>query len=205
MSPSFVDALKDNLGLDFFYEGMGDLHGNFGPDDVSSYIYAIFYSPNYRTRYTQFLRLDFPRIPFTTKRGLFSKLCSLGHKLVSLHLMESDTLNNHVTTFTVPGDNAVTKVGEKGKSLVDVENGKGKLFINRIQYFDGLPEEVWHFHIGGYQVCYKWLADRKKAGRKLSAEDIEHYHRIVVAINETIKIMKQIDEVIDTHGGWPIN
>ncbi|GAJ05872.1 unnamed protein product [marine sediment metagenome] len=124
--------------------------------------------------------------------------------MVSLHLMESDTLKNHITNFTVSGDNAVTKVGEKGKTLTDVENGKGKLFINKTQYFGGLPEEVWNFHIGGYQVCHKWLADRKKAGRKISAEDIEHYHKIVVAINETIKIMKQIDEVIDAHGGWPI-
>ncbi|GAI56641.1 unnamed protein product, partial [marine sediment metagenome] len=53
-------------------------------------------------------------------------------------------------------------------------------------------------------VCYKWLYDRKKAKRKLSAEDIEHYHKIVVVLSETIKIMKQIDEVIDAHGGWPI-
>ncbi len=113
-------------------------------------------------------------------------------------------LSNAITSFPVTGDNSVTKVGEKGKTLTETENGKGRLFINRTQYFDGVPEDVWNFHIGGYQVCHKWLADRKKAGRKLSAEDIEHYHKIVVAINETIKIMKQIDEVIDAHGGWPI-
>ncbi len=118
--------------------------------------------------------------------------------------MESNKLNNHITAFPFKGDNAVTKVGETGKKLKDVEDGKGKLFINKTQYFDNLPEEVWNFHIGGYQVCYKWLYDRKKAGRKLSAEDIEHYHKIVVAINETIKIMKQINEVIDTNCGWPI-
>ena len=118
--------------------------------------------------------------------------------------MESDTLNNHVTVFPVSGDNTVTKVGEKGKTLANVENDKGKLFINKTQYFDNVPEDVWNFHIGGYQVCHKWLADRKKARRKLSAEDIDHYHKIVVAINETIKIMNQIDEVIESHGGWPI-
>jgi len=75
-----------------------------------------------------------------------------------------------------------------------------KLLINKTQYFDNLPEEVWNFHIGSYQVCYKWLYDRKKTDLKLPANDIEHYHRIVVAINETIKIMKQIDETIDAHG-----
>ena len=83
-----------------------------------------------------------------------------------------------------------------------IGDGKGKLFINKTQYFDGLPEEVWNFHIGSYQVCHKWLKDRKS--RKLSTKDIEHYHKIVVVLNETIKIMKQIDEVIEAHGGWPI-
>jgi len=118
--------------------------------------------------------------------------------------MQSDKLNNHLTAFMIKGDNAVTKVGEKGKTLADVGNGIGKLFINKTQYFDRVPEDVWNFYIGGYQVCYKWLYDRKKAGRKLSEGDIEHYHKIVVAINETIKIMNQIDEVIEAHGGWPI-
>ena len=67
--------------------------------------------------------------------------------------------------------------------------------------FRGVPEEVWNFHIGGYQVCEKWLKDRK--GRTLTAEDITHYHRIVIALHETIRIMREIDEVIEAHGGWP--
>ena len=67
--------------------------------------------------------------------------------------------------------------------------------------FHGVPEEVWNFHIGGYQVCEKWLKDRK--GRTLTAEDITHYHRIVIALHETIRIMREIDEVIEAHGGWP--
>ena len=117
--------------------------------------------------------------------------------------MESGKLNDFITTFPVEGENAITKVGERGKTLKDVRDGKGKLFINTTQYFDGLPEKVWNFHIGGYQVCYKWLADRKKAGRRLSPEDITHYHKIVVALNETIRIMAEIDKIIDAHGGWP--
>ena len=67
--------------------------------------------------------------------------------------------------------------------------------------FSGVPEAVWDFHIGGYQVCYKWLKNRK--GRALSDEDVAHYQRIVVALNETIRIMAEIDEVIEAHGGWP--
>ena len=65
-----------------------------------------------------------------------------------------------------------------------------------------MPEPVWNFHIGGYQVCEKWLKDRK--GRTLSAEEIEHYQRVVVALNETIRVMGEIDAVIEDHGGWPI-
>ena len=67
--------------------------------------------------------------------------------------------------------------------------------------FQGVPEDVWYFQIGGYQVCYKWLKDRK--GRVLSVEDITHYQKIVVALNETILLMKEIDGVIEQHGGWP--
>ena len=77
-----------------------------------------------------------------------------------------------------------------------------KLYINKDQYFEGVRPEVWEFHIGGYQVCGKWLKDRQQ--RELSYEDISHYEKIVVALGETIRLMKQIDEVIDAHGGWPI-
>ena len=174
------------------------------PIDILQFIYAVVHSNVYRERYDTELRKDYPHIPTTTNVNLFRKLCEYGGLLVSLHLMESDALNRHITTFPIEGDNAVTKVGEKGKQLAEVKDGKERLYINQKQYFDNLPEEVWNFHIGGYQVCYKWLYDRKKAGRKLSKEDVEHYHKIVVAISETIKIMKQIDEAIDTHGGWPI-
>jgi len=204
LDPKFVKQLASGIELEFISDGKGDLKKTFGPEDLFNYIYAVFHSPVYRSRYAEFLKIDFPRVPITSDTGMFRQLAGLGDELVALHLMKSDKLSNHITTFPVPGDNAVSKVGEKGKTLADVENGKGKLFINKTQYFDNLPEKVWNFHIGGYQVCYKWLYDRKKAGRKLSANDIDHYHKIVVAINETIKIMEQIDETIDTHGGWPI-
>jgi len=204
LSPEFVSDFASRINMTFISEDSGDMRETFGPRDVFNYIYGVFHSPSYRIRYAEFLKIDFPRIPIMSNPDLFRGLCNLGGELVSLHLMESDTLNSHITTFPISGDNVITKVGEKGRTLADVKNGKGKLFINKKQYFDGLPDEVWNFHIGGYQVCYKWLYDRKKAGRKLSQEDIVHYHKIVVAINETIKIMKQIDEVIDTHGGWPI-
>ena len=204
LNPKFVKQFADSIGFEFVSDGKGNLKNTFGPEDILNYIYAVFHGPTYRSRYAEFLKIDFPRVPITSDTDMFRILCNLGNELVSLHLLESDNLNNYIICFPSTGDNSVTKVGEKGKTLADVKNGKGKLFINKTQYFDNLPEEVWNFHIGGYQVCYKWLYDRKKAGRKLSAEDIEHYHKIVVALNETIKIMKQIDEVIEAHGGWPI-
>ncbi len=204
LDPKFVEQFAKNIGLEFITDGKGDPEKTFGPEEIFNYIYAVFHSPAYRSWYAEFLKRDFPQVPITSNIEIFRTLCNHGGELVSLHLMESDKLNDHITTFPVSGDNTVTKVGERKKQLAEVKNGKGRLFINKTQYFGGLPEEVWNFHIGGYQVCYKWLYDRKKAGRKLSAEDIEHYHKIVVAINETIKIMKQIDETIDTHNGWPI-
>jgi len=102
---------------------------------------------------------------------------------------------NLITEFKGEGDNAVAAIGKN--SYKD-----GKLKINKTQYFEEIPEEVYNFHIGGYQVCQKWLKDRK--GRELSEEEIEHYQKIVVAITDTIRIMNEIDEVIEEHGGWPV-
>ncbi|RLI61089.1 MAG: DNA methyltransferase, partial [Promethearchaeia archaeon] len=135
------------------------------------------------------------RIPLTSDKNLFETLSRLGSELVSLHLMESPELDDLITEFRGGGDNVVAPIGKN--SYKD-----GRLKINKTQYFEGMPEEVYNFHIGGYQVCQKWLKDRK--GRALSEGDIFHYQKIVVALNETIRIMKEIDEAIDGHGGWPI-
>ncbi|MHA1887950.1 MAG: type ISP restriction/modification enzyme, partial [Promethearchaeota archaeon] len=165
------------------------------PEEIFYYIYAVLYSPTYRTRYEEFLKIDFPRIPLTSDKNLFETLSRLGSELVSLHLMESPELDDLITEFRGGGDNVVAAIGKN--SYKD-----GRLKINKTQYFEGIPEEVYNFHIGGYQVCQKWLKDRK--GRALSEEDILHYQKIVVALNETIRIMKEIDEAIDGYGGWPI-
>ncbi len=165
------------------------------PEEIFRYIYAVLHSPTYRTRYEEFLKIDFPRIPLTSDKNLFETLSRLGSELVSLHLMESPKLDDLITEFRGGGDNVVAAIG---KTLYK----DGRLKINKTQYFEGIPEEVYNFHIGGYQVCQKWLKDRK--GRALSDEDILHYQKIVVALNETIRIMKEIDEAIDEHGGWPI-
>lgn len=80
-----------------------------------------------------------------------------------------------------------------------VSYAAGNVWINPRQYFGGVPEEVWNFKIGGYQVCEKWLKDRK--GRVLSGEDIRHYQRVVVALQQTIRLMAEVDAAIP---GWPM-
>ena len=165
------------------------------PEDIFNYAYAVFHSPEYRSRYAEFLKIDFPRLPLTSDKALFKSLAEKGAALVSLHLLESPLLNTKITKYEVKGDHAVDKVSYDEKTH--------RVSINKTQYFEGVPPEVWNFHIGGYQVCEKWLKDRQKAHRKLTIDDIDHYQKIVVALKETIRLMSEIDEVIVEHGGWP--
>ncbi|MBE3034714.1 MAG: DNA methyltransferase, partial [Actinobacteria bacterium] len=116
-----------------------------------------------------------------------------------LHLMEADDLAP-ITTYPVPGDNRV----EKGRYTEPGQGAEqGRVWINAAQYFEGVPPEVWEFHVGGYQVCAKWLKDRK--GRQLSYADLTHYQYVVAALAETIALMREIDEVIEARGGWPLS
>ena len=162
-------------------------------DDAMGYIYAILHSPSYRVEYFQFLQYDFPRLPLTGTIGLFSELVRHGRELIALHLLESPTLANRVPVFIDRPNLEIQKISWSADTV----------WINKAQTsgFRGVPEAVWNFHIGGYQVCEKWLKDRK--GRTLSADDIAHYQKIVVALSETIRLMAEIDRVIDAHGGWP--
>jgi predicted helicase len=160
---------------------------------LDNYAYAVFYSPLYRSRYADLLKIDFPRLPLTGNLALFLALAHLGAELVALHLLESPTLDHPITKFIGSGNPEVEKPSWSQDTVwVDKRQTTG---------FKGVPEAVWNFHIGGYQVCHKWLKDRK--GRTLSDDDIAHYHKIVAALNETIRLMEEIDAVIDQHGGWP--
>lgn len=168
---------------------MGDLKKTFAPEDVFHYAYAIFHSPTYRTRYAEFLKIDFPRLPLTSDKKLFAKLVTKGKELVEFHLLKSSKVDDFITTYPEIGENKVEKVAY----------ANGKVHINNQQYFGELPEEVWKFKVGGYQVCEKWLKDRK--GRVLSGDDIAHYQRVVVSLKETIRLMKEIDKAIVK---WPM-
>ena len=158
------------------------------PEEIFYYIYAIFHSPTYRSRYAEFLKIDFPRVPLTSNKQLFQNLSEQGQALVDLHLMKSKKLNKLITKMGGKGDNAVTEVTYK---LIEK-----RIYINKEQYFEGIEQEVWEFKIGGYQVLDKWLKDRKKAKRSLSFDDILHYQKVVVALKETMEIMQEIDRII---------
>ena len=194
IAPEFLLALEKHLRLKFTAEGRGNLETTFGPEDVFSYAYAIFHSPAYRKRYVEFLKGDFPRLPLTGNNALFAALVGLGAELVSLHLMESPRLETFITLFPVSGPQVVEGVR--------YEDNARRVYINSEQYFEGIQPDVWAFTIGGYQVCHKWLKDRK--GRTLSFEDLHHYQKIVVALAETILLMGEIDSVIEALGGWPL-
>jgi predicted helicase len=188
-SPGFLKALAEELKLQ-----QTQPHGlptGITPEDIFHYAYAVFHSPTYRTRYVEFLKSDFPRLPLTSDLKLFRALAAKGAELVALHLMESPKLDQLVTGFPVKGDNVVEKVRYTDRDK--------RVWINKAQYFGGVPKNVWEFHIGGYQVCEKWLKDRK--GRSLSYDDIQHYQKIVLALSETMRLMKEIDQAIPS---WPI-
>ena len=203
LSREFVKEFAQSVKLEFVSDGIGDLKETFGPEDVFHYIYAVFHSQEYRRRYAEFLKIDFPRVPLPKSKQLLRKLCKVGEELVKLHLMEAPILEDEKKQpkFPVEGNSIVEKGYPEYIAHADRPQ-KGKVYINKDQYFEGVRNEVWEFHIGGYQVCEKWLKERRQ--RKLSYEDISHYEKIVVALGETIRLMKQIDEVIEADGGWPI-
>jgi len=181
-----------NFSPEFLKDLTAKLDTTPAPEAIFYYIYAVFHSPTYRHRYAEFLKIDFPRVPLTRNLNLFQKLAAYGEELVSLHLMQSPKLDAFVTEF----EGNLNPVVDAGHP----KYVKGKVVINKKgDGFTAVPEEVWSFYVGGYQVCQKWLKDRK--GRTLSPEDITHYQRIIVALQETIQLMQKIDEAIPA---WPI-
>lgn len=201
LSPRFLMAVATQLHLRQM--GRHGLPVGLAPEDIFHYAYGVLHSPGYRTRYTEFLKTDFPRLPLTGSLDLFRDLAHLGSELVALHLLESPRLDAFLTTYTGPRHTEVGRVAWSDETVwLDAPaTRKGQLAQPGSIGFKGVPEAVWNFHIGGYQVCHKWLKDRK--GRTLSDEDITHYQKIVVALSETIRLMREIDAVIEQHGGWP--
>ncbi|MFM5899479.1 MAG: type ISP restriction/modification enzyme [Dolichospermum sp.] len=192
LSPEFISEFSQKLGLELISDGKGDKTKTFGPEDIFNYIYAVFHSPNYRQRYAEFLKIDFPRVPLTSNSALFWELVIKGDKLVKYHLMKET--GTEISTYPIPGSNIVEQVKYN-------ENHQ-QISINSEQYFDQVPPQIWNFYIGGYQVCQKWLKDRK--GRELTFDDLTHYQNIISIISETMKIMEDIDQIIENYGGFPL-
>ena len=155
----------------------------FEPIDLFDYIYAVLHSPCYREKYKEFLKIDFPRVPYPENAKQFRKLVKFGEKLRKLHLLEDVEPQQGIADYPISGSDEIEKL--------QYENGK--VWINSTQYFANVPSEAWEFYIGGYQPAQKWLKDRK--GRKLEFEDIQHYRRIVWVLLETGRVMGEINGV----------
>jgi len=199
--PLYLYQVKDKKDLFINKEGISEKKPNIiletfafisdtykkepSPEDIFYYIYAILYSNIYRTKYAEFLKIDFPRIPFTKDYKLFSKIFEYGKRLVDLHLLKSEEFDTPIARFQGKGDNEVDKLRYDDKQK--------RLYFNRSQYFEGVTEEIWKYQIGSYKVCDKWLKDRK--GRILNLGDIKHYCKVVTALKKTIEIQKEIDKL----------
>jgi predicted helicase len=177
-----VNQIAEKLGSEFTNEKEAK-ENTFAPIDILDYIYAVLHSPTYREKYKEFLKIDFPRVPYPQNKETFWQLVQLGGEIRQIHLLESSTVEKYITQYPIDGNNVVEKPNYKD----------AKVYINDEQYFDNVPEGAWNFFIGGYQPAQKWLKDRK--GRKLEFEDILHYQKIIVALTETDRIMKDIDKI----------
>lgn len=157
------------------------------PEEIFYYMYAVLYCERYREKYAEFLKIDFPKIPFTNNYELFKNMVEYGSRLVELHLLKSKELNVPIARFQGYGDGKVEKPVYKAQD--------SHVFINKNQYFEGVSGQLWSYQIGGYQVCEKWLKDRKE--RTLTLSEIQTYCRIVTAIDKTIEVQKSIDDIYD--------
>lgn len=182
LNAEIVNKIGNELNLKFTNE-KEKTASNFSPIDILDYIYAVLHSPKYRTKYKDFLKTDFPKIPFPKNDKTFWELVELGSQIREIHLLENPKVEDYVTEFNIDGDCVVEKPFFK----------EGKVFINETQYFENVPEIAWNFYIGGYQPAQKWLKDRKE--RKLEFDEIAHYQKIIVALTETDRIMKEINEI----------
>ncbi len=180
-----VNKIANVLGLTFTEEKV-QAKGSFAPIDILDYIYAVLHSPAYREKYKEFLKTDFPRVPYPEDNKSFWRLAALGGKLRKCHLMDTSNGFKCHTTYPENGDNTVGKIrwGTDG-------DGKGRVWVNDTQYFGQVPLVAWELYMGGYRPAQKWLKDRKET--TLDCDDIEHYQKIITALAETVVLVGEID------------
>ncbi len=198
LNQEIVKEIAEKLGLTLTNE-KEDTKNTFAPIDILDYIYAVLHSPTYREKYKEFLKIDFPRVPYPKDEKTFWNLVNLGKEVREIHLLESNKVEDYITSYEMAEDaendhNVITtKIGKKDWQIIDKEKQLGRIWINESKYFDNVPVTAWEFYIGGYQPAQKWLKDRKE--RELKFEDILHYQKIIVALTETDRIMKEIDKI----------
>jgi predicted helicase len=180
-----VEKIADKLKLQFTHEKT-DEPNTFAPIDVLDYIYAVLHSPKYCKKYREFLKIDFPRVPYPTNRDDFWHLVKFGERLRRIQLLESEEPAAVKIGYSEIGDNIVHRV----------KYSNNRVYINDTQYFDNVLKIAWEFYVGGYQLAQKWLKDRR--GRCLNYDDVVHYGKIINALYITDRIMQEIDEKIDT-------
>jgi len=176
MLPNFDHAI---------WQKINNVTGETSPEDIFDYLYAVLHSPSYREKYSEFLKINFPRIPYPENRDKFWKLVGFGKELRELHLLNSLGINKFITTFPSDGNNRVEK---KYPEFRD-----GNVYINSNQYFGNVQKEVWDFYIGGHQPAQKWLKDRRE--RVLTDDEIDHYQKMIVSMSNTVRIMEEINKI----------
>jgi predicted helicase len=210
LNAAIVNQLAEKLGLTFVPEKepegnvcfvnnpevRHDFKTTFAPIDILDYIYAVLHSPTYREKYKEFLKIDFPRVPYPKDAETFWQLVELGGEIRQIHLLEAEKVNQYITSYPNDGNNTVTRkmtTASPGWEAANTDKTIGRVWINDQQYFDGVPLIAWEFYIGGYQPAQKWLKDRHS--RTLNFEDILHYQKIIVALTETHRLMQEVDKV----------
>jgi predicted helicase len=187
----FIEILSRRLGVKNYLNSAAQT--GLMPEHIFWYIYAIFHSEAYRNRYSDFLKIEFPRVPLPKNLSFFKSMAVYGEALIRLHLLELTSSTEINTNF----------IGDIDCEIEKITWSNNTVWINKAATtgFEGVCNEVWNFHIGGYQVCQKWLKDRKD--RRLTSHDVEQYKKMVGAISGTMKIMKKIDLEIQANGGFP--
>jgi len=200
-NPAIISQIENQLNASLTAYGSSKAN-TFTPEQLFGYVYAILYSEGFRDRYSQFLKLDFPKIPITSDLQLFKELAAHGYRLVQLHTLRIPDLSIDDVSYPVPGPH-LGATGHPTFTDADPATGKplskSRVYINGEQYFEGVPSEAWEFEIGSYQVCEKWLKDRK--GNNFTFEELTTYRTIVASIRATIRLMDEIDDLIPR---WPL-